>query len=81
METLEKVTNVLSERENRFMIGYEDGLRDKREKTGRALGGEDSDYGAGYISAKYNQLLGFRVENVNEALDIQISQIWCPINN
>lgn len=70
--------DTIVERENRFLIGYEDGLRDKREKTGRALCIEPADYGAGYVAAKYNQLLGFHVSNINEALDIQISQIWNP---
>jgi hypothetical protein len=66
----------MKERENHFLAGYDDGARDKREKTGRSLSEEFADYGAGYVAGKYGQLLGFKVSTLNEALDIQTLNIW-----
>jgi hypothetical protein len=66
----------MKERENHFLAGYDDGARDKREKTGRPLSEESADYGAGYVAGKYEKLLGFKVSTLNEALDIQTLNIW-----
>lgn len=64
------------DREGRFVVGYDDGVRDRRAETGRPLGEENADYAAGYVAGKYKQVLFREVESLNEALDIQISEIW-----
>jgi len=76
LETQQQQGLNIKERENHFLAGYDDGQRDKQNKTGRPVSNESADYGAGYVAGKYGKLLGVKVKTLNEALDIQTLNIW-----
>lgn len=62
--------------ENRFVAGYADGREDRLAQTGRAISQDPTDYQAGYVAGKYQKLLGRKVRTLDEALEVQISEIW-----